>query len=128
MGTIKNPKKNFPSVLDSAYEQYQHELELTKLVEEIMSREVITINPESTMDEAAGIMGEKHIGSLIVTEYESPVGIVTERDLLSKVLAKDKDLQKATVESVMSYPLVTICSNAKIKEAARMMIDRKSVV
>lgn len=90
-----------------------------------MSKEVSTIDPEATMDEAAGIMGEKHIGSLIVTKYETPVGIVTERDLLSKILAKGKDLQKTTVESVMFYPLVTICSNAKIKEAAQMMIKKK---
>ncbi len=120
-----NPKKDFPSVLDSAYEQYQRELELCKLVEEIMSREVVTVNPELTMDEAAGMMGEKHIGSLIVTKYETPVGIVTERDLLSKVLAEGKDLQKTTVESVMSYPLVAICPNARIKEAAQMMIKKK---
>lgn len=125
MGTLLNPKKDFPSVLDSAYEQYQRTLALYKHIEEIMSKNVVMISPEETMAEAAGVMGEEHIGSLIVKKYETPVGIVTERDLLSKVLAKGKDLRKTTVESVMSYPLVTICSDAKIKEAAQMMIKKK---
>ena len=52
-----------------------------------MSKDVITIAPEASMSQAAEIMGEKHIGSLIVTKYNTPVGIVTERDFLSKVLA-----------------------------------------
>ena len=52
-----------------------------------MSQDVVTITPEASLDDAARIMGEKHIGSLIVVKYQTPVGIVTERDLLSKVLA-----------------------------------------
>jgi CBS domain-containing protein len=90
-----------------------------------MSQEVITIAPEASMAEAAGIMGEKHIGSLIVTKYETPVGLVTERDLLSKVLALGKELKAEKVESVMSYPLIAIGPMAKIKEAAQMMIQKK---
>jgi CBS domain-containing protein len=125
MGTTKNSKKEFPSILDSAYEQYKRDLERFKLVKEIMSKNIVTINPEASMDEAARIMGEKHIGSLIVKKYDTPVGIVTERDLLSKVFALEKDLREEKVEKVMSYPLVTICLTAKIKEAARMMIKRK---
>ena len=70
-------------------------------------------------------MGEKHIGSLIVTKYKSPVGIVTERDLLSKVLALGKDLIEVKVENVMSYPLITIGPAVKIKEAAQMMVQKK---
>jgi CBS domain-containing protein len=77
------------------------------------------------MDEAARIMGEKHIGSLIVIKYDTHVGIVTERDLLSNVLAKGRDPKEVEVESVMSYPLITICSTATIKVAAQMMIQKK---
>jgi len=71
-------------------------------------------------------MGEKHIGSLIVTKYNTPVGIVTERDLLSKVLALEKDPKAQKVETAMSYPLITIGPTSKIKEAARMMVHKKS--
>ncbi len=125
MGLIKNSKKEFPSVLDSAYEQYKRDLERYKLVEEIMTPRVYTINPEESMDTAARIMGEKHIGSLVVKKYETPVGIITERDLITKVLAQDRNPSFEIVEQSMSYPLATICFTAKIKEAAQMMIKRK---
>jgi len=125
MGIIKNSKKEFPSVLDSAYEQYKIDLERYKLVEEIMTPKVITIAPEETMDKAARIMGAKHIGSLVVKKYETPVGIVTERDLLSKVFAKNKEPIQELVEDHMSYPLESICYTAKIKEAAQKMIQKK---
>jgi CBS domain-containing protein len=126
VGLIKNSKKEFPSVLDSAYEQYKRDLERYKLVEEIMTPRVFTITPEESMDKAARIMGSKHIGSLIVKKYETPVGIVTERDLLTKVFAKSKEPSEETVENNMSYPLTTICYTAKIKEAAQTMILKKS--
>lgn len=125
MGMIKSNKKEFPSVLDSAYEQYKRDLQRYKLVEEIMTPKVYMITPEESMDKAAKIMGQKHIGSLIVKKYETPVGIVTERDLLTKIFAQDKDPEEEKVEKSMSYPLVTVSPRAKIKEAAQMMIQKK---
>lgn len=125
MGMIKSSKKEFPSVLDSAYEQYKRDLQRYKLVEEIMTPKVYMITPEESMDKAARIMGQKHIGSLIVKKYETPVGIVTERDLLTKIFAQDKDPEEEKVEKSMSYPLVTVSPRAKIKEAAQMMIQKK---
>jgi CBS domain-containing protein len=125
MRTPKDLKKEFPSVLDSAYKQYLRDLSRYKEVKHIMSQDVVTIVPEASMAEAASIMGERHIGSLIVTKYETPVGIVTERDLLSKVLASGKDPMEERVEAAMSYPLITIGPTAKIKEAAQMMIQKK---
>jgi len=125
MAKTKNLKKEFPSVIDSAYKQYLRNLSLYKEVKEIMTKDVFTITPEASMAEAAVTMGEKHIGSLIVTKYETPVGIVTERDLLTKVLATGKDMKKEKVETTMSYPLMAICLSAKIKEAARAMIKKK---
>jgi len=136
MATPKDLRKKFPSAIDIAYAQYKRDLARYRKIEEIMTREVVTITPESTLDEAAKIMGEKHIGSLIVLKYDTPVGIITERDLLSKVSASGIDLEKdwllgttsikeEKVEKFMSYPLTTICLTAKIKEAAQMMIEKK---
>lgn len=125
MRTPKDLKKEFPSVLDSAYKQYLRDLSRYKEVKHIMRQDVVTITPEASMSEAAGIMGDKHIGSLIVKKYETPVGIVTERDLLSKVLALGKDPVETKVEATMSYPLITIGPTAKIKEAAHLMIKKK---
>ena len=121
----KDLKKEFPSVLDSAYEQHVRNLSRYKEVKYIMSQNVATITPEASMAEAAVFMGEKHIGSLIVMKYESPVGIITERDLLSKILAQGKDPKKEKVEAAMSYPLNSIAPTSKIKEAAKTMIKKK---
>jgi len=105
-------------------------------IEEIMVHDVVTITPENTLHEAARIMGEKHIGSLIVMKYDTPVGIITERDLLREVVAREIDLEKdwlvggvtikeEKVEEIMSYPLNTISLTSSIKEAAQMMIEKK---
>jgi len=121
MGERKEAGREYPSVIDLAYKEYKRYLK----VQEIMTRDVVTITTEAPMDEAARTMGEKRIGSLIALKYETPVGIVTERDLLSKVLAKGLNLKEVRVENVMSYPLIKICPTTKIREAAQTMIKKK---
>jgi len=102
----------------------------------IMVSDVLTITPENTLYEAAKIMGENRIGSLIVMKYKTPVGIITERDLLREVVDKEIALEKdwlaggvsikeEKVEKIMSYPLITISRESSIKEAAQMMIEKK---
>jgi len=114
-------RKDFPTLTDRAYE----ELKKYRFVADIMSKDVATIGPNATMAEAAKVMGEKHIGSLVVLEKGEPKGIVTERDLLSKILAKGLDPAQIKVKAVMSSPLITIKPTAKIKEAAQTMIEKK---
>jgi CBS domain-containing protein len=123
--TGKNLDAKFPSVMDSAYKQYKKNLSRYKQANQIMTKEVFTIDPEAPMYKAAKIMGEKHIGSLIVKTYDTPVGIVTERDLLTKVLALEKNLKEQKVRDVMSYPLISISATTKIKEVAQTMIKKK---
>ena len=118
-------KRKLPGVVDIAYEQYKRDLPRYRTTNELMSHNVVTITPEASLDDAARIMGEKHIGSLIVMKYKTPVGIVTERDLLSKVLALGLFLKDEKVEDVMSYPLAGVSVAAKIKEVAKLMISKK---
>ena len=121
---------------DSANTQHKRGIARHREIKQIMTQEVVTITPENTLYEAARIMGEKHIGSLIVMKYDTPVGIITERDLLSEVVAREIDLEKdwlvggvtikeEKVEKIMSYPLTTISLTSSIKEAAQMMIEKK---
>jgi CBS domain-containing protein len=119
-------KRKLPGVVDIAYEQYMRDLPRYRMTKELMSQDIFTVTPEASLDEAARIMGEKHIGSLIVVKYKTPVGIVTERDLLSKVLALGLFLKDEKVEDVMSYPLAGVSVTAKIKEVAKLMISAKS--
>ena len=118
-------KRKLPGVVDIAYEQYKRDLPRYRMANELMSQDVVTVTPEASLAEAARIMGEKHIGSLIVMKYKTPVGIVTERDLLSKVLAYGLFLRDGKVEDVMSYPLNGVSYNSQIKEVAKSMISRK---
>jgi len=117
----EKPGIEFPSVLDRAYKDYKRHMK----VGDIMSRDVFTTTAETPMAKAAKTMGEQHIGSLIVMKFGTPVAIVTERDLLSKVLACGLDLDTTLVEQVMSYPLIKICPTLEIREAARTMIHKK---
>ena len=86
-----------------------------------MIKEVLTIDIEENVDNACKIMGEKHIGSLIVTIQGKPIGIFTERDLLSKIILKGLKLEKAKVKDFMSEPLTVINPDFNLKEAARIM-------
>lgn len=119
-------RRKLPGVVDIAYEQYKRDLPRYRTAKELMSKDIVTTTPEVLLQEAARIMGEKHIGSLIVMKYKTPVGIVTERDLLSKVLAFGMFIGDEKVEDVMSYPLFTISVESKIKEVARAMINKKA--
>lgn len=121
MGKPKDLKEEFPSVIDRAYTEYKKHPK----VKDIMTTETVSTRIDARMDEVAKIMGERHIGSLIVNNYETPVGIVTERDLLSKILALGKNPRDVEVREIMSYPLIKICSTAEIKQAAQMMIKKK---
>lgn len=121
MTAPEKPGIEFPSVLDRAYKDYKRH----RKVGDIMSRDVFTTTAETPMIQAAKIMGEQHIGSLIVIKFKTPVAIVTERDLLTKVLAGGLDLETTLVEQVMSYPLIKICPTLEIREAARAMIHKK---
>jgi CBS domain-containing protein len=117
----KDLRREFPGIYDRAYEQ----MKKFRLVRDIMTPRVITITEDKTMADAALIMGEKHIGSLVVVQDTIPKGIVTERDLLSGILAIRRDPAKSKVGAAMSWPLLTIGSDAPIKDAARIMMKRK---
>jgi len=90
---------------------------------EAMKKDIITIDAKKDVGEACRIMGEKHIGSIIVTLEGRPCGIFTERDLISKVLPNFRNLGEATVGDFMSSPLITIGPDADIKEAAKIMAE-----
>ena len=124
------------SVPDIVHKQQKQGVVRHCEMSKIMICDVVTITLESTLHDAARIMGEKHIGSLIVVKYETPVGIITERDLLREVvdrgIAFEKDwlaggasIKEEKVEKIMSYPLITISIKSGIKEAAQMMIEKK---
>ncbi len=91
------------------------------LVRDAMVNDVVSVDAETTLKETCHIMGEKHVGSVIVTKSGKPEGIFTERDLLSKVITKNVDIEMSRVKDYMSAPLTVIRPDYELKEAARAM-------
>lgn len=94
-------------------------------VTEIMTSTPVTITAEATAAEAAKLMREKNIGSLVVFEEGRPTGIVTERDLVTKVAASDLQPSGVRVRDIMTSPLVAVAPHAEVADAARLMSQRK---
>ncbi|MEM2319426.1 MAG: CBS domain-containing protein, partial [Candidatus Bathyarchaeia archaeon] len=81
---------------------------LSLKVEDVMVREVITIDENSTVREAAEIMNKFEIGCLIAVRRGKAVGIITERDMLKRVVAEARDVNETKVKDVMSTPLIFV--------------------
>jgi CBS domain-containing protein len=98
--------------------------ELMPTVKDLMTKNVVTIDSDKTVVEAAVLMSENDIGDLVVMNKNTPVGIVTERDFVRRVLAERKPVD-TKVSEVMTTPLKVIDPEAPIKEAARRMVNKK---
>lgn len=102
------------------------------LVKDFMTRNPITISPETPFSDALKMMREKKIKRLIVVEKEKIVGIVTEKDLLyaspSKATTLDVWelhylLSKLKIKDIMTKNVITISENTPIEEAAKVMVE-----
>jgi len=90
-----------------------------------MVPKVITVKKEATVEEAVELMNKYEIGSLVVVENGKPVGIITERDLLKRVLPKSEVLRNMKVMEIMSTPLISVEPKVQIEEAAKLMFQKK---
>src|SRR3989338_2718107 len=77
----------------------------------------------SSVSEAARIMDEKSIGSALIEENGRVIGIMTERDILRKIVAKGKNPDK--VKDIMNNPVITIDANEDISEASKIMDEKR---
>ena len=103
----------------------QREESLPLRVRDVMVKEVITVDKDSTVKEAVDVMNEFQIGSLIVLERGKAVGIVTERDFLRRVLAKAKDVMNTKVREIMTTPLVVVEPSMDLEDAVKLMFQSK---
>lgn len=90
-----------------------------------MSQPPVTVDSETSVADACKLMGEKHIGSILLSRKGVVNAIFTERDLLSRVLPEKKDLARVTVGAYASSPLITVAATTDVKEAARIMAEMK---
>ncbi len=89
-------------------------------VSDIMKKKIISIDESETIKKAASMMTEAEIGSIIVTKDNTPVGILTERDFVTKIASKDISLS-VPVSQVMTHPLLVIAPNQTVWEVAEIM-------
>ncbi len=101
----------------------EHSYVKMKCVRGIMSHPVVTVDSEANVQDAAQIMSEKKIGSVAVLTDGELVGIFTERDISTKIVAENRDASKTKVGQVMHSPVVTAEPETTIYEASKIMSD-----
>ena len=98
---------------------------MPKVVRDIMTKNVITIEANRTALEAAKIMAEKGISSLIVLNDQDPVGIITERDFVKKICIKELNVSRVKVNEVMSKLRTFADPEIPIEVAVQRMVNHK---
>lgn len=94
-----------------------------RTVKEVM-KPVVNISPSQTVLEAAKLMKSSDRGSLLIVDGKITVGIITERDLVARVIAENLPY-KTPISEVMSSPLITINAKVTLKKAAKIMGEHR---
>lgn len=92
-------------------------------VKECMCSEVACVNPDSKISDVAKLMLNKHVGCIPVCDNKKVVGLVTDRDLILRSLACDKDIKQTPVSEVMTTKVFNISPDAEVSEASKIMCD-----
>ena len=93
-------------------------------LKDVIVEEVITVKPDTKVKDAVKLMNENEIGCLVVKKNGKPIGIITERDILKKIVCQSKNPEQVRVLEVMSEPLVVGKVDMDLEEAARLMLKR----
>ncbi len=92
---------------------------------DIMSKKLITLDSTVSAFEIAKIMDKNNVSCVVLTKNEIPQGIITERDLLSKVIALNKRPSEFVATEIMTTPITTVSSRTPVDEIAQKMLDKK---
>jgi CBS domain-containing protein len=90
-------------------------------VKDIMEVNVVTMPPDSTVLEVARTMNEMDFTSIIISDGDKPVGIITEADMARRVIAEERDPKTTLAKEVMSSPLIHVTPKTALTEAMRVM-------
>ena len=95
---------------------------LSKLrVRQLMAEKIVSAPAPTTVKQVAILMKKNGVGSVLVGELNDPIGIVTETDIVHRAVAEDRSPLVTRVESIMSYPLITVEAEGVAIEAADIM-------
>lgn len=98
---------------------------MDKKMKDIMTRDPQVISPSSTIQEAAAMMKKQNFGVLPVCDGEKLLGMITDRDITTKVVAEGSNPAEVTVQQVMTSPIVYCFEDQEVQDAARMMESMK---
>lgn len=93
-------------------------------VKEIMNPNVVTLTPSATLKQAAEIMSQQKIGSIVIIDENKPLGIITERDFATKIMLKPYS-EDSTVSEVMSSPVIHVSSDQSAADVIDIMASRE---
>lgn len=94
-------------------------------VADIMIKDVVTIKGTPTIYEVVKMIAEKKVGSIIFIDDENrPIGIITEKDIVRKAIAKDMNIKKETIDKIMTSPIITVTPDVSIFYAAKIMQEK----
>lgn len=93
-------------------------------VADVMTRQVIYLPAETTLDEAARVMKEADIGDVVVTEGATLAGLLTDRDIVVRAVATNSDPTSTTIGSITTREVVMIEQNCSAGDAATLMRER----
>lgn len=94
-------------------------------VEDIMVEDVITVDSDVPVMDAVKVMNANEIGCLVVTRRGKAIGILTERDLLKRIIVKSRDPKSIRVRQIMTKPLIVGDPDMSLEDATKLMFDRK---
>ena len=97
-------------------------MEVQMSVKEIMTRNVATIDIKSDVQQLSKKMLDLDIGSVIITDKKFPVGIVTERDIVRKIVSRNLKANDISIKELMTTPLITIPSTVDVTDAMHRMV------
>jgi CBS domain-containing protein len=92
---------------------------------DVMVKDIVKVGSCALVDNAVKVMNKNNIGCLIIEDNGETRGIVTQRDLLKKVLEKARDPRKLVVSDIMTKKLIVGSPDMEIHEAARLMFQKK---
>jgi len=87
-------------------------------VKDVMRKDIVSISVHETVSDAANYMKDKGVSALIVFRGRHALGIITEKDIVRRVVCEKKDPEKTRVGDVMSTPLIAITPVASLEDAA----------
>ena len=90
-------------------------------VKDIMAVNVVTMPPDASVLEVAKSMTEMDIGSVIIVDKDRPVGIITEADIVRRVISEERDVKKTTASEIMTSPIIHVEPGTGLTDAMRVM-------